>query len=74
MTKNITLSMGNGGEENNTLIKKVFYRAFKNDILAKSEDSAVIEWKMENGELKIPKLAMSTDSFTVSPLFFREVI
>jgi hydrogenase expression/formation protein HypE len=61
MTKNITLAHGNGGEENNELITKIFYKHFKNDILEKSEDSAVIE----NG-----KLAMSTDSFTVSPLFF----
>jgi hydrogenase expression/formation protein HypE len=54
--------MGNGGEENNELIKKVFYRAFKNDFLAKSEDSAVFTLS--------GKTAMSTDSFTVSPLFF----
>ena len=61
MTKTITLSHGNGGEENNELIKDVFYKAFKNDILDKSEDAAIIH----NGEL-----AFSTDSFTVSPLFF----
>jgi len=61
MNKQITLAMGNGGEENNELITKVFYKAFKNDILAKSEDAAVIH----GGEL-----AFSTDSFTVSPLFF----
>jgi len=59
--KQIKLSHGNGGEENNELISEVFYKAFKNEILEKSEDSAVIE----NG-----KLAFSTDSFTVSPLFF----
>lgn len=59
--KNIKLAHGNGGQENNELISKVFYRAFKNDILEKSEDAAVIE----DG-----KLAFSTDSFTVSPLFF----
>jgi len=53
--------MGNGGEENNELISKVFYKAFKNEILKKSEDAAVIQ----DG-----KLAFSTDSFTVSPLFF----
>ncbi len=62
MTKNITLSMGNGGEENNELIKNVFYRAFKNDILERSEDSAVFTLS--------GKTAMSTDSFTVSPIFF----
>ena len=59
--KTITLANGNGGEENNELISKVFYKAFKNDILEKSEDAAIIH----NGEL-----AFSTDSFTVSPLFF----
>jgi hydrogenase expression/formation protein HypE len=61
MQKNITLAMGNGGEENNELISKIFYKAFKNEILEKSEDAAVIE----DG-----RLAFSTDSFTVSPLFF----
>jgi len=57
----IKLAHGNGGEENNKLISEVFYKAFQNEILAKSEDAAIIE----NG-----KLAFSTDSFTVSPLFF----
>jgi hydrogenase expression/formation protein HypE len=61
MTKNITIAHGNGGEENNELIKNIFYKHFENDILAKSEDAAVIE----DG-----KLAFTTDSFTVSPLFF----
>ena len=61
MTKTITLAHGNGGAENNELIKEVFYDAFKNEILEKSEDAAVIQ----NGTL-----AFSTDSFTVSPLFF----
>ena len=61
MTKTITLAHGNGGAENNELIKEFFYDAFKNEILEKSEDAAVIQ----NGTL-----AFSTDSFTVSPLFF----
>jgi len=61
MNKTVTLAHGNGGLENNELISKVFYKAFKNEILEKSEDAAVIH----NGEL-----AFSTDSFTVSPLFF----
>ncbi len=62
MKGSVTLAMGNGGEENNTLIREVFYKAFKNDILEKSEDAAIL--KIEG------KMAMSTDSFTVSPLFF----
>ena len=68
MNKNITLSMGNGGEENNELISKIFYKAFKNEILQKSEDAAVLGL---NEELKVSKIAFSTDSFTVSPIFFR---
>lgn len=61
MTKTIKLAHGNGGAENNELISQVFYKAFKNDILEKSEDAAIIEGG---------KLAFSTDSFTVTPLFF----
>ena len=61
MTKTITLAHGNGGAENNELIRDVFYKAFKNDILDKSEDAAIIEGG---------RLAFSTDSFTVTPLFF----
>ncbi|MGB7402916.1 MAG: hydrogenase expression/formation protein HypE [Arcobacter sp.] len=61
MTKTITLAHGNGGQENNELITQVFYKAFKNDILSKSEDAAVIQ----DGTL-----AFSTDSFTVSPIEF----
>ena len=62
MEKTITLAQGNGGVENNELISNVFYKVFKNEILEKSEDAAVIQ----GGEL-----AFSTDSFTVSPLFFK---
>jgi hydrogenase expression/formation protein HypE len=62
MEKNITLAMGNGGAENNTLITEVFYKAFKNDILSQSEDAAVLDTSSQ--------IAMTTDSFTVSPLFF----
>ena len=53
MTKTITLAHGNGGAENNELISKVFYNAFTDDILEKSEDAAVIE----NGKVFItPKI------------------
>ena len=38
MTKTITLAHGNGGAENNELIKEVFYEAFKNEILEKNGD------------------------------------
>jgi len=61
MSKKITLADGNGGVENSELIHKLFYKAFYNEILAKSEDAAIIDGG---------RLALSTDSFTVSPLFF----
>ena len=63
MQDKITLAMGNGGQENNELISKIFYKAFQNDVLNKSEDSAILK-------LDSSKVAMSTDSFTVSPIFF----
>jgi len=62
MNKTITIAHGNGGEENNELIKNIFYKHFKNDILERSEDAAVLQVAGE--------VAMTTDSFTVSPLFF----
>ncbi|MFA6189591.1 MAG: hydrogenase expression/formation protein HypE [Sulfuricurvum sp.] len=61
MTKTITLAQGNGGEENAQLISKIFYKHFKNEILQKSEDAAIIDGG---------RLAFTTDSFTVSPIFF----
>ena len=61
MTQTITLAQGNGGEENAQLISKIFYKHFKNDILEKSEDAAIIDGG---------RLAFTTDSFTVSPIFF----
>ncbi len=63
MRNSVTLAMGNGAEENNQLIRKVFYKAFQNDILQKSEDAAILKLGKKD-------IAMSTDSFTVSPIFF----
>lgn len=57
----IQLADGNGGEENAKLINDIFYNAYANEILARNEDAAVIDGG---------RLAMTTDSFTVSPIFF----
>ena len=62
MKKTVPLAAGNGGEENSELINKVFYKHFKNDILIKSEDAAILDLNT--------KAAMSSDSFTITPLFF----
>lgn len=58
----IQLSHGGGGEETNTLINDLFYRYFGNDILLAAEDAAVLQVDK--------KIAFTTDSFTVSPIFF----
>ena len=58
----IQLSHGGGGEETNSLIHDLFYHHFSNDILIAAEDAAVLEVKN--------KIAFTTDSFTVSPIFF----
>jgi len=58
----ITLSYGGGGEETNSLIHNLFYKHFSNEILESAEDAAILS--MDN------KIAFTTDSFTISPLFF----
>jgi hydrogenase expression/formation protein HypE len=58
----ITLAYGGGGEETNKLINGLFYKYFSNPLLEAAEDAAVVEL---NG-----KTAFTTDSFTVSPIFF----
>jgi hydrogenase expression/formation protein HypE len=59
----ITLSHGSGGKATQTLIEAVFLEAFANPLLAPLEDGAVLE---ANGG----RLAFTTDSYVVSPLFF----
>ena len=58
----IQLSHGGGGEETNSLIHDLFYRYFSNDVLTAAEDAAVLNVKNQ--------IAFTTDSFTVSPIFF----
>ena len=59
----INMSHGSGGKETNELIKSVFARHFKNDELEKMEDAAVLHIS--------GKIAFTTDSFVVTPLFFK---
>lgn len=58
----ITLSHGSGGKATSELIDKIFARSFSNPILNMMEDSAVVDGHR--------KIAITTDSFVVSPLFF----
>ena len=59
----ITLSHGSGGKATQTLIEAVFLEAFANPLLAHLEDGAVLT--AHGG-----RLAFTTDSYVVSPLFF----
>ena len=61
----ITLSHGAGGKASHTLVEALFLPEFRNPLLEGLGDSAVFE---ANGGG--PRLAFSTDSSVVSPLFF----
>lgn len=58
----ITKSHGAGGQATARLIDEVFAAAFSNETLCRMEDSAVVEGS--------GRLALTTDSFVVTPLFF----
>ncbi|GAA2710873.1 hydrogenase expression/formation protein HypE [Micromonospora olivasterospora] len=59
----ITLAHGAGGKASRTLVEAVFVEAFRNPILETLDDAAVLA--VAGG-----RLAFTTDSYVVSPLFF----
>ncbi len=59
----IQLGHGSGGRMMNELISRLFLWAFDNPILARLDDQAVLA-------LDRNRIAVSTDSFVVDPLFF----
>ena len=59
----VLLGHGSGGKLSNELIRTVFLPAFDNPVLARLDDQAVVRI---NG----CRLAFTTDSFVVKPLFF----
>src|SRR5579885_775368 len=61
----ITLSRGSGGKATHNLIEGVFGPAFSNPLLDQMDDAATFAV----GEPS-PRLAFTTDSYVVSPLFF----
>ncbi len=60
---NITLDHGSGGKMSHRLISETLLSYFTNPILAKLDDGAVLDI---NGA----RIAFSTDSYTVDPIFF----
>ncbi len=59
----ITMAHGSGGILSHQLIEKMFIPTFGNDILAEGHDGAMFDIQAE-------RLAFTTDSFVVSPVFF----
>jgi len=75
------LSHGGGGEEMNSLINETIFRIFDNEILRESNDSAILNFSDFRADENTGdsanltpkfngKLAFSTDSFVVTPIFF----
>lgn len=63
MEQVILLDAGSGGRASQRLIQKIFLSAFSNPELNQLNDAAILP-------VDASKIAMSTDAYTVSPLFF----
>lgn len=59
----IDMSYGSGGKQTGDLINQVFLKHFHNKTLNRLEDAAVVS--------AVGKIAYTTDSFVVTPLFFK---
>ena len=59
----ITMAHGSGGKSSAQLMSDIFGKHFKNQVLDRMEDAAVLEVS--------GRIACSTDSFVVTPLVFR---
>ena len=59
----VTLAHGGGGKLMHQLIESMFVHAFKNEILEARHDGAILQLPGE-------RLAFTTDSYVVNPLFF----
>jgi hydrogenase expression/formation protein HypE len=79
MTQNrILLAHGSGGQLSHELVRRLFLKYFDNPILARLDDAAVVGgsgFRLEvpgsfNPETSNPKLAFTTDSYVVNPIFF----
>jgi hydrogenase expression/formation protein HypE len=62
----IVMGHGAGGKMMNDLIQHMFASEFKNELLGQLGDSTALDLTLSKGQ----RLAFTTDSFVVSPLFF----
>jgi len=61
----VLLGHGSGGKMSADLIQRLFLAELGNDVLAALEDQATVSL-----DASLPKIAFTTDSFVVRPLFF----
>jgi hydrogenase expression/formation protein HypE len=66
----IVLAHGSGGKLSHDLVEQLFARHFDNPPLLKLDDSAVLDLPGPRTPAGLPRLALTTDSYVVSPLFF----
>jgi hydrogenase expression/formation protein HypE len=66
----ILLGHGSGGQLTAELIQRLFVPAFNNDVLSALEDQAVVGLAGKENGIKGPRIAFTTDSFVVRPIFF----
>ncbi|QAT42687.1 hydrogenase expression/formation protein HypE [Aminipila luticellarii] len=59
----IDISYGSGGKQTSNLINDIFLKNFDNEVLNRLEDAAVLDIK--------GRIAYTTDSFVVTPMFFK---
>jgi len=61
--KNVTLSIGSGGKDMHDFISDYIIKKLGNDILNKMDDASILTSKEQ-------RIAFTTDSYVVSPIFF----
>src|SRR6478672_11401383 len=66
----ILLGHGSGGHLTAELIQSLFVSAFDNEVLSALEDQAVVRLSGTDNGVKGSRIAFTTDSFVVRPIFF----
>jgi hydrogenase expression/formation protein HypE len=66
----ILLGHGSGGQLSADLIRRLFVPGFGNDVLAALEDQATVSVGVCHNGVEASRIAFTTDSFVVRPIFF----
>jgi len=72
-SRTILLAHGSGGQLSHELVEQVFLRHFSNPALAELSDSAILDISRITAHTNVghsSRLAFTTDSYVISPLFF----